>query len=195
MTYSAGEKEAAAEASRRRESHGETGLVHIYCGDGKGKTTAAMGLCLRAAGAGKKVLICQFMKDGSSNERRILEHTENISLMPVPARVSFSFRMSPTEREQAAAACRDLFRRAALSAAQDTDVLLLDEVLYAVRSGFLDEAELVRFLKSRPQGLEIILTGRDPGEEVISLADYVSEIRKVKHPFEAGLPAREGIER
>ena len=75
------------------------------------------------------------------------------------------------------------------------DVLFLDEIIYTIRAGLFDEKILVEFLKNKPQNLEVILTGQNPGEELIRLADYVSEIKKVKHPFDQGLPARKGIEK
>lgn len=173
----------------------EKGLVHIYCGDGKGKTTLAMGLCLRAAGAGRKVLIYQFMKDGSSHERRILEKLPNVSFEGETKSVSFSFRMSEAqkqkERERYLTQAKLVFGHAGSTGA---DVLLLDEVLYAVSCGLFPEEELIRFLDHRPEQLEVILTGRDPSEAVRARADYISRIVKVKHPFDRGITAREGIE-
>ena len=173
----------------------KTGLIHVYCGDGKGKTTAAAGLCIRAAGCGYRVLIAQFMKDGSGNERRVLEGIDGITLMPAPAQVRFSFQMDEAEKKEAAIQCeRQLAGLRALAFSGSYDVVLLDEVLYAVRAGFLREEDLLAFLKDRPGHLEVILTGRDPGSRVLAMADYVSEIRKVKHPYEKGIPARAGIE-
>ena len=168
-----------------RENRTGTGLVHIYSGDGKGKTTAGMGLCVRAAGAGYRVLICQFMKDGSSSERRAMEHIPGITFVSARDSVSFSFRMS----EEVLA---DAIRTAS---AEHYDVLFLDEVLYAVRAGFLEESELISFLEHKPRNLEVILTGRDPGTRLLELCDYHSEICKRKHPFDRQQGARDGIER
>ena len=173
----------------------ETGLVHIYCGDGKGKTTAAVGLCMRAAGFGYRVLIYQFMKDNGSSERKALLQVQGITLMDGPRQEKFSFRMTPEEKEQ----CR-LFNDSQLQMVSEMavsggyDVLFLDEVLYAIRAGLLDEEKLVAFLDGKPACLEVILTGRDPGERLMERADYISEIRKVKHPFDHGERARKGIE-
>ena len=179
-----------------RENRTGTGLVHIYSGDGKGKTTAGMGLCVRAAGAGYKVLICQFMKDGSSSERRAMEHIPGITFVGGRDRVSFSFRMSEEEKRAERDFCRRLLADTISTAsAEHYDVLFLDEVLYAVREGFLEESELISFLEHKPVSLEVILTGRDPGIRLLELCDYHSEICKRKHPFDRQQGARDGIER
>ena len=175
---------------------GRAGLIHIYCGDGKGKTTAGMGLCLRAAGAGMKVLIYQFMKDNAACERRILEALPNVTFVNGLDQETFSFRMTEAEKEERRAFYRQRFSEVTEKAAREgTDVLFLDEAVYAIRAGLLEEAQLIRFLETKPEKLEVILTGQDPGAGLLALADYVSEIRKVKHPFDEGVPARLGIER
>lgn len=174
----------------------ETGLIHIYCGDGKGKTTTGMGLCARAAGAGLRVLICQFMKDNSTSERSTLALSDQITIMDGLPQEKFSFQMTPEEKVQR----REYYAQQLLSAVhkaeeEQYDVLFLDEVIYTIRAGLLDEALVLDFLKKKPARLEVILTGQNPGPELIEAADYVSEIRKIKHPFDRGLPARKGIER
>ncbi len=172
------------------------GLVHVYCGDGKGKTTAGVGLCIRAAGYGYRVLICQFMKDDSSSERRILEKTGGITLLPVPDRELFSFQMDRQQKEDRKRTFADRLEQAFRIAGEEHyRMLFLDEVLYAVRASLIDEDQLVRLLRDRPEDLEVILTGRDPGERILELADYVSRIEKVRHPFDRGIQARCGIER
>ena len=173
----------------------ETGLIHVYYGNGKGKTTCGMGLCLRAAGAGSKVLIYQFMKDGRGHERRILESLPNVSCANAVRDTSFSFRMSDEEkrkeRERYQSELELVFERMR----QETwDVLFLDEVLYAISCDLLPESVLTRFLDAKPEGLEVILTGNDPSEEVRKRADYVSRIVKEKHPYDRGIHARSGIE-
>ena len=179
-----------------KENRAGTGLIHIYSGDGKGKTTAGMGLCVRAAGAGYRVLICQFMKDGSSSERRAMEQIPGITFVSAREKVSFSFRMSEEEKRAEREFCHRLLEDTVKRAsAEHYDVLFLDEVLYAVRSGFLEESELVSFLEHKPDDLEVILTGRDPGRRVLELCNYHSEICKRKHPFDRQQGARDGIER
>jgi len=174
----------------------DTGLLHIYCGDGKGKTTCAMGLCTRAAGAGLKVLICQFMKDNSTSERNVLASCPTVTWLDGPEKVRFSFQMSEEEKAQTRidndARLESVMQQAA---AGGYDVLLLDEAVYAVRAGLLDEEKLIDLLRARPAKLEVILTGQGPSQRLQDEADYISEIRKVKHPFDRGLAARRGIER
>ena len=173
-----------------------TGLVHIYCGDGKGKTTTGMGLCIRAAGYGYKVIIYQFMKDNSTSERKILEQIENITVVPGLAQEKFSFQMSPGEKAQRRAFYDEqLGKVTRLASGTNADVLFLDEAVYCIRAGLLSEEKLAAFLENKPDRLEVILTGQNPSERLLGLADYVSEIRKIKHPFDRKQPARKGIER
>ena len=172
------------------------GLVHIYCGDGKGKTTCGMGLCCRAAGFGYKVLIYQFLKDNSSSERKFLESSPNVEFLDGMDTERFSRQMSGEEKR----AHKDYYEErlrllSRMVSSGNYDLLFLDEVLYAVRAGLLDEKLLTDFLDSRPQNLEVILTGRDPGEELLKRADYISEIRMLRHPISRGQKARGGIER
>ena len=173
----------------------ETGLIHVYYGDGKGKTTCGMGLCIRAAGAGCKVLVYQFMKDGRGHERRILENLPNVCCANEVRDVSFSFRMSSEEKDIERDRYRRELERVFDRVRQESwDVLFLDEVLYAVSCHLLQESILTDFLDTKPEGLEVILTGNDLSEEVRKRADYVSRIVKEKHPYDRGLHARSGIE-
>ncbi len=173
-----------------------TGLVHIYCGDGKGKTTTGMGLCVRAAGYGYKVLIYQFMKNNNTSERKAMEKMENITFIDGREQVKFSFRMTPEEKEDARAFYDQQLEMVTKAAVEGGyDVLFMDETIYAILSGLLDEEKLITFLENKPDDLEVILTGQGPSEELIAHADYVSEIRKIKHPYDYGQHARKGIER
>lgn len=173
-----------------------TGLVHIYCGDGKGKTTTGMGLCARAAGFGFRVLIYQFMKDNSTSERKVLSLSENITIIDGLPSEKFSFQMTPEEKAARRTYYGDQFRSVTAKAVREHyDVLFLDETIYTIRAGLLEEALVLDFLKNKPENLEVILTGQGPSDALIEAADYVSEIRKIKHPFDQGIPARKGIER
>lgn len=173
-----------------------TGLIHIYCGDGKGKTTTGMGLCTRAAGYGYRVLIYQFMKDNSTSERRVLNLCDQITIVDGLAQEKFSFQMSPSEKEER----RNFYEKqfytvTELAREEKYDVLFLDEIIYTIAAGLLREEIVLDFLKNKPPHLEVILTGQNPGQALIDTADYVSEIRKIKHPFDHGMGARNGIER
>ncbi|MBW7573088.1 cob(I)yrinic acid a,c-diamide adenosyltransferase [Caproiciproducens sp. AGMB10547] len=171
------------------------GLTHIYCGDGKGKTTAAVGLGVRACGCGKRVLMVQFLKGSGSGELTALKQLENFSVMPTVSTVKFTFQMNKKELEETAVLCGNLFCKAAAAAKSgECDLLILDEIFATIRCGLLDNGMLTDFIKNKPQNLELVLTGRDPKPEVLELADYISEIRKVKHPFDRNIPARRGIE-
>lgn len=178
------------------ENRRETGLVHIYCGDGKGKTTTGMGLCARAAGYGYRVLIYQFMKDNSTSERNVLALSDHITIINGLPQEKFSFQMTPEEKRQRKEYYEDQLRMVTKKAVEeDYDVLFLDETIYTIRAGLLSEELVLDFLKNKPEHLEVILTGQDPSPALLDAADYVSEIRKVKHPFDQGTHARRGIER
>ena len=171
------------------------GLIHIYCGDGKGKTTASMGLALRAAGADKKVLICQFLKSSESSELKSLQHIEGIGVLKGAETNKFVFNMSDIEKLKYSDKCKQQLRRAFdLANAEEYDMLVLDELCAAVSLGMLNEDELLIELKNKNDALEVVVTGRDPSPKLVEIADYVSEIKKVKHPYDKGVPARKGIE-
>lgn len=170
-------------------------MVHLYCGAGKGKTTAAMGLALRAAGRGKRVLIAQFLKGADSGERLALARLPEVELLPVPERVRFSAQMTRAERWEAAERFRALCACCrARMAAGEAELVVLDEACAAVNTGLLPLEELLRVMDSAPEGVELILTGRDPAPELLARADYLTEMRCLRHPFQKGLRARAGIE-
>lgn len=169
--------------------------IHIYTGDGKGKTSAAVGLAVRFAGHGGKVLFAQFLKDGSSGEIGVLSHIPGITVFPCTRQFGFSFMMSEEQKKEAIA-CYTEYLQEILGKAVfgGYGLLILDEAIAAYNLQFFHTQSLLDFLKNRPEDLEVVLTGRNPADELMELADYVSEIQKIKHPFDAGLSAREGIE-
>ena len=168
------------------------GLIHLYCGDGKGKTTAAVGLAVRASGAGKRVVFTQFFKDGSSSE---VESLKRLGIRTIHARTVKGFyrSMNEQEREQARQDYTALFRKVT-DEAKDADLLILDEIVSACNRGVVPETLVVDFLKNKPAQLEVVLTGRDPSPALMELADYITEMRKLRHPFDRGTAARKGIE-
>ena len=171
------------------------GLVHLYCGEGKGKTTAAVGLCARAAGSGKRVLFVQFFKDGTSSENASLRLLPNVHTMHEPRYFGRVSNMGKGEFEECKRAYSALFAAAIARAAEEKfDLLVLDEAVSSCNHGVIDEGALLRFLKNRPARLEVVLTGREPSAALVEAADYVTEMKKVKHPFDAGIVARRGIE-
>ena len=171
-----------------------SGLVHLYCGDGKGKTTAAVGLAVRHSGRGGKVVFAQFLKDGTSGECRVLAKL-GVTVLAANPVGKFSFRMTEEEKVETAAALGRTFDAATDFAVRERATLLvLDEICAAVNCGFLPEKTLTEFLESRPDSLEVVLTGRDPSENLQVHADYITEMKKRRHPFDEGVAAREGIE-
>ena len=170
------------------------GLSHLYCGDGKGKTTAAVGLSVRAAGAGKRVLFAQFLKDGSSSELNILRALQNVEV--ACCEQNFGFFRSMDEQTKAAARLtysallEDVMRKSA----DGVDLLVLDEAVAACNHGLIEEATLIDFLRRRLETLEVVLTGRNPSQHLLDAADYVTEMRKRKHPFDREIAARRGVE-
>ncbi len=176
------------------DDHSGVGLVHLYCGDGKGKTTCGVGLTVRAAGSGRKVLFHQFLKDNSSSERKVLERIPEITIVPGRNYEKFTFQMTAGELEEVLENNDSIFRTLSGQAAQ-YDVLVLDEALYAIDKGLLSEEPVLAFLEEKPAGLEVVLTGRNPSQKMMDHADYISEICKRKHPFDRGISARIGIER
>ncbi len=170
------------------------GYLHIYCGDGKGKTTAAVGLAVRAAGHGMKVLFCQCMKDGTSSEVEMLKQL-GVSYCCCREKFGFFWNMTDEQKENAAHAYTHLFEEVTKKAEEEAyDLLIIDEFMSAYNYGLIYQKEALDFLLNSPGKLEVVLTGRDPGQEILNLADYVTEMKKVKHPFDQGIPARKGIE-
>ena len=168
-------------------------MLHIYCGDGKGKTTCSMGLAVRAAGHGRKVVVAQFLKCGNSGERVILQQLPNVTCLPVPEITKFVFAMTEEEKAQTRTQMTDILRRAT-EESRDADLLVLDELNGAISTGMVALEDVLAFLDSRPQQLEVVITGRDPAPELQARADYITEMTKVKHPFDKGQTARKGVE-
>lgn len=178
----------------------KTGLVHLYCGSGKGKTTAALGLALRAAGRGKQVVIARFLKTEDSGELFSLAHVPNIRILPCQKSFGFTFLMDVKTRREASRYYTALFEQAVREVmpkekgVPGADLLVLDEILGACNAGLTGKDKLEEFLQNRPSGLETVLTGRGPWEELIKLSDYITRMEEVKHPYQSGVKAREGIE-
>lgn len=175
----------------------ELGLIHIYCGDGKGKTTAAMGLGMRAAGRDKRVLLTQFLKDNETGELNSIDKIgENFEVYKgEPVKRFFKF-MSDEEQVETKKEHEERFRKVTRKAIDEkVDLLILDEIIASTNLDLVPLDEVVEFLKNKPAGLEVVLTGRNPSDKLIELADYVSEIKAVKHPYERGINSRIGIEK
>lgn len=170
-------------------------MIHIYFGDGKGKTTAATGLAVRAAGAGMRVLFTQFLKSGASSERAVLQKIEAITLTPCPQSLPFTFQMGPEEfaryKKDYGALLERCFSSQTLA---ENDMVVLDEVFSLIDCGMLTEEKLLGFLRAVPEDKEFVLTGHKVSPRFIELCDYASEIKKISHPYDKGAAARRGIE-
>lgn len=166
------------------------GLVHLYWGDGKGKTTAAMGLALRALGTGRQVAVVQFLKGGQSGEIPLLRSLGAQIFRGKPG-MKFSFQMNEEEKAQTRALQTDHLRRALECGA---DLLVLDEACAVWQKELIDQDLLRSAVLDRPAGQEVVLTGRRPARWMWEAADYITEMHCHRHPFERGVPAREGVE-
>ncbi len=196
MSRQKGVKEENAIPDSSVDPKGETGRIHIYEGEGKGKTTAAVGLAVRFAGTGGNVLFTQFLKRNDSGELKILVRLPKVELILCKQNFGFTFQMTP-EKKQEAAACYSSHLSRALAAAKQMEgrsLLVLDEIMAAYNQNMVKRQELLDFLKKKPQNLEIVMTGRNPAPELSALADYITVMEKKKHPFDEGVPARQGIE-
>jgi cob(I)alamin adenosyltransferase len=166
------------------------GYIQVYTGSGKGKTTAAVGLAIRAAGAGLKVCFCQFLKGRKSSEINILETLKNITLIRSGDK-SFVFSTKKGDKRKA----ENCFKKVSLLILQgNCDVVILDEINNAIALNLIDIDELINLLKNKPDHMEIILTGRNAPKKIIQLADLVTRMTPVKHYYHKGIPARLGIE-
>lgn len=172
------------------------GLIHIYCGDGKGKTTAAVGLAVRCAGRGNKVLLVQFLKSRDSGELYSLAKLPDIEVMRGKESKKFTFQMNEEEKHALLIEHNKMFERVLAKIKNGGySLLILDEVIGALNAKVFEMPKLIEFLRHKPENLEVVLTGRNPAPELVEIADYVSEMRKVKHPMDKGIMAREGIEK
>ena len=166
------------------------GLVIVHTGDGKGKTTAALGLAIRAFGAGLKVLILQFIKGNRRSGE--LNALEILGVEVKQLGLGFITQENFSEQKKSARAALELARREILSSAWD--LIILDEINYAVKFGLLGSEEILELIKIRSPQMHLVFTGRDAPQELIDEADLVTEMKLIKHPFQQGTAAQAGIE-
>jgi len=174
----------------------EKGLIHVYYGDGKGKTTASLGLALRAAGCEKNVVIVEFIKNWICGEHNSIPHISNITLLRGKAAGGKFIREMSDEEKQVTKASQDECLRKALELVESgqCDVLILDEAIEAQSLGMLDAELIEGLIHNKPDSLELVITGHDPDTRLLEKADYVTEMVKRKHPYDEGVCARQGIE-
>lgn len=173
----------------------ERGLTHVYYGDGKGKTTAAIGLAVRAAGAGKQVIFAQFLKGGATSELKSLEKLPNIHIFRNQEDLGFFKNMTPQEKERAASMHTETLKKISQTIKNEPiDMLILDEITYPYEYGIIDKDMLEHLILKKPEPLELVITGRNPSPPLLEAADYLTEMKKIKHPFDKNIIARKGIE-
>lgn len=171
----------------------EKGLVQVYTGNGKGKTTAAFGLALRAAGRGLKVYIIQFIKGGFDyGELYVVDRLPNVTLKAF-GRGKF-VTAKPPEKEDVQHAEEALTLAEKTVRSGEHDIVILDEVNVALDLKLLDLERVLKLVRGKPEHVELVLTGRNAPAEIVQLADLVTEMKEVKHPFARGSEARKGIE-
>lgn len=183
----------------KNQNKSKLGLVQVFWGDGKGKTTSSLGTALRACGNGFRVHLIQFMKNGADSlEEQIPGEIKALEKFP-----SFSYKRfgmdgwvvgNPTENQ--INSCQKALRHVEESLKdKNVDIVIADEILYAVQLGLLTEDEIIKLIEEKPMEKELILTGsHKPFPKIFERADLVSEIKKIKHPYDKGIAARKGIE-
>lgn len=170
-------------------------MVHVYHGDGKGKTTAALGLAVRMAGTGGRVYIVQFLKGQMTGEVRALLRIPEITMLRGKPQVKFVFQMTQEEKEEVSALhARQLELAFAAAERGDAQMIVLDEVLDAISTGTLSEEAVIAAVAAWGNRVEIVLTGRNPSSRILGCADYVTHMVKEKHPYDQGISARKGVE-
>jgi cob(I)alamin adenosyltransferase len=166
------------------------GLVHVYTGDGKGKTTAALGLAMRAAGQGMKVAFIQFLKGLPSGELLFAQQYKPFEIVQIS--VGDSFKKSKEQLSQEAQQTLAYAKQEIVSGKYD--LVILDEIFIAIHQGLITVKQVLDLLDAKPSSVELVLTGRKASPEIVQRADLVTEMLLIKHPFTGGITARRGIE-
>ena len=168
------------------------GFIHVYTGNGKGKTTAAIGLGIRAIGDGLKVIMIQFMKGRRYSEIDVLQHIKNFTVVQF-GRDEFVSKEKPEQIDIDLARKGMIYSREIVQKGQ-YDLVILDEINVAVAFNLISLGDVIELLEKKPEALELVLTGRYASPELIKHADIVSEILEIKHPYQKGVQSRKGID-
>lgn len=179
-------------------------MLHIYCGNGKGKTTAAVGLAVRAVGAGMRVRFVQFMKGAYTSELAVLENISGLEVQRCNKDYGFYKSMSENDKLDITHCHNDLLEFAFSTSIAYNNVvdkltdkskmIVLDEFCSAYNYGLMDKSLAEKLILDNKDNTEVVLTGRDPAEIFVNAADYISEIHCLRHPYERGISARKGVE-
>ncbi|HHW39937.1 MAG TPA: cob(I)yrinic acid a,c-diamide adenosyltransferase [Syntrophomonadaceae bacterium] len=174
----------------------EKGLVQVYTGDGKGKTTAALGQAFRSIGRGLKVCMIQFLKGSSTGELNSVKKVEpDFQIFRFEKNRGFFWTLSDEEKRELKQEVETGFEFAKrLLAEGKCDILILDEIMAVLHNKLLAVEKVCDLIRNKPEHVELILTGRNAPQEIVELADLVTEMREIKHYYDKGIPARKGIE-
>ncbi|HHW58561.1 MAG TPA: cob(I)yrinic acid a,c-diamide adenosyltransferase [Clostridia bacterium] len=172
------------------------GYVQVYTGDGKGKTTASLGLAFRAVGRGMKVIMFQFLKGMTTGELKTAELLKpNFEIRRFAESKKFTWEMTKEEFEELKQMVKEEYNELLETVKSGQyDIIIVDEVMAAIHSGLLTVEEIVRLIDEKPETVELILTGRSAPQAIIDKADLVTEMKEIKHYYKQGVPARVGIE-
>ena len=171
------------------------GLIITFTGNGKGKTTAALGMALRALGQGMRVIVLQFIKGGWEYGELMMAEKLGPNFVIKQMGLGFVRNLTEEQKGQHKQAATEALRSAAQVITSDNyQMVILDEVFYGIKYNFFTVSDLVELLQQKPNKLHLVLTGRDAPEEITSLSDLVTEMREVKHPYNKGITAQRGVE-
>ena len=171
------------------------GYIQIYTGNGKGKTTAAMGLAFRAAGDGMEVKVVQFLKSWKTGELESAKRFDNLEILRFEKVKGFTWELNEEELAQLKSEVRVGFDFVkGLVENRGCDILILDEVMGTLSNGLITEEQLIELIDKKPDDVELIMTGRNVPESIMQRANLVTEMKDLKHYFNEGVPARRGIE-
>ena len=170
-------------------------MIHIYYGNGKGKTIAAVGLTVRAVGAGFRVGFFQFLKNGSSSEIDVLEKLGNVTVVCCKECTKFTFAMNDDEKRAVSDSHTSMLKKAIdMIENNEVQLVILDEFIDAYNKKLIDTELAEKFVSEIARKCEVVMTGREPSEQFRECADYITEMGAVKHPYNKGIEARKGIE-
>lgn len=174
----------------------EKGLIQVYTGNGKGKTTAAVGLGIRALGNGLKVIMIQFLKSGNTGELNIINTLgDNFKVYRFEKEKDFTWNLTEEEKKELEREINEGFDFAKeVIKERKCDLLILDEIMAAINLGYIKEADVIRLIESKDEHMEIVLTGRNVPKGIAEKSNLITEMRDVKHYFNDGIGARKGIE-
>ena len=171
------------------------GLIHVYHGNGKGKTTAAVGLSVRALGCGKRVIFSQFMKGQETGEIEALSHLPKVTSLRSQKDFPFYSQMSDEQKQEIRDIHNDILEKLSeIVANKQADLIIMDEITYPYKWGLINRDRVLQLMEACRGNVELVLTGRNPDDVMLDKADYITEMKCLRHPYEKGIMARKGIE-